>query len=176
MNDHNRNELNKKKSLQGGDYAIMALLGAYGLWAIGVLVMMIMSHFVEPVEPVKPNLGVKQYLGSMNGGQQAYYSDKKEFTNDLKQLDLLGLEIPRETENFFYVMRATESAAFNYAIPRMAKAEELSIYVGGVFAVKTAESETLTITCRSTRPGQVLPAEPQMENGVPTCGTGTEPL
>ena len=123
-----------------------------------------------------PNSEAKQYIGTMNRAQQVYLLDSKdgdetgEFANEI---DKLGLGIARETKNYKYLLRATDTATFHYAIP---KNEKLKAYVGSVFVVQTAESGTLAILCEADSPGKVLLAEPKLSNAVPTCATGTEPL
>ena len=114
-----------------------------------------------------------QYVGSMNRAQQAYRVENKEFTNELDQL-YLGID--RETENYKYLIRATDSATFHYAI---SKQDDLESYIGAVFFAvypDTQEEITLTIMCEAAEPGKVIPAEPQVKNGVPTCSAGTERL
>ncbi|MGK7902617.1 MAG: type IV pilin-like G/H family protein [Hormoscilla sp.] len=180
MNDSNQNE-----SSQGAGCVIIGLLGlgAIGCWFF-------VAPFVVPSlfnDAGKAKMSEAQkYVGSMNRAQQYYYFKNNEFTNDLNQLNLRGLDIPSETEFYFYVIRATSDTAFNYAIPRY---ETLRGYFGGVFVgvyPETGEETTFAIFCQTTGPGRFLPAEPQMEtigagrfqprteNGVPTCPAGTE--
>ena len=135
--------------------------------------------FFNPVS--KPE--AKHYVGTMNWAQQEYFVENQEnhanpgtgvFANDIRKLNRqFKITIPRETKNYQYLLRATDTATFHYAI---AKKKELKGYVGAVFMVETAELGTSAILCETTDPGQVIPAEPQMENGVPTCGAETEPL
>lgn len=164
MNDSNQNE-----SSQGSGCSTMAVLGVCG--AIGCFGLM-GPYFLNKTCCTKMSEG-KQYVGSMNRSQQAYYFEKNGFSNDFNKL---GLGIDSETEDFFYVMRATSETAFNYAIPR---SQNLVGFVGGVFVgvdPASLEKTTFAILCQTTDPGIVIPAKPQMENGVPTCGTGTERL
>ncbi|MGK7902613.1 MAG: type IV pilin-like G/H family protein [Hormoscilla sp.] len=164
MNDSNQNE-----SSQGAGCVIMALLGigAIGFW------LFVAPYFLNSAGKAKKT-EAKMYVGSMNRAQQAYFLDNKEpeekgkFANEIGKLEL---GIPTETENYKYLLRATDTATFHYAIP---KEKELKGYAGAVFMVETASSGTSAILCKTTGPGQIIPAEPQMENGVPTCGTGTE--
>ncbi|MGK7902616.1 MAG: type IV pilin-like G/H family protein [Hormoscilla sp.] len=119
---------------------------------------------------------VSNNIDSMNRAQQAYFWENKEPDKKgkfAKEIGKLELDIPTDTKNYKYLLRASDSASFHYAI---AKDKELKGYAGAVFMVETASSETLAIMCIAAEPGQLIPAEPQMENGVPTCGTGTEPL
>ena len=160
MNDYNQNE-----SSQGSGCLIIALLGicAIGYWLV------MFPFFPNQADRARQS-EAKHYVGTMNRAQQAYYVENQELANEF---DKLGLGISAETENYKYLVRATDSASFHYAIP---KREELKAYAGAVFVVETASSGTLAIFCQTTEPGQIIPAEPQMENGVPTCGAGTEEL
>ena len=165
------NESNQNESSQGAGCMIMALLG---VGAIGCLFLVAPSLLNSSTKAKQSE--AKQYMGSMNRAQQAYFWENKEreekgkFANEIGKLEL---DIPTETENYKYLLRATDSASFHYAI---AKERELKGYVGAVFMVETASSGTLAILCQAIDPGIALPAEPQMENGVPTCGAGTEEL
>ncbi|MBD1886577.1 type IV pilin-like G/H family protein [Microcoleus vaginatus] len=121
----------------------------------------------------------KQYVGSMNKAQQAYFADNNAFSSSLKAL---GLGIKTETTNFKYSIRATKKAAFNYAV---SKQKDLKSYVGGVFLVPAKNFEpnaakeeitTTSILCEAESPGTIKPAEPTYENGKIACGKGTKQL
>jgi hypothetical protein len=130
----------------------------------------------------------KQYLSSMNKGQQAYFAETSAFSN---YIPALGLGLETETNNYKYSTRATQTAAFNYAV---SKNKTLKNYVGGVFLVpakkldpnaRRAEMTTLTILCetekrpffrvkRTDEPDEL--AEPIYQNGEIICGKGTTQL
>ena len=165
------NESNQNESSQGAGCLIMALLG---VGAIGCLFLVAPSLLNSSTKAKQSE--AKQYMGSMNRAQQAYFLDNKEPEEKgkfAKEFGKLELGIPTETEYYQYLLRATDSASFHYAI---SKDKELKGFAGAVFMVETASSGTLAILCETAEPGQIIPAEPQMENGVPTCGTGTEKL
>jgi type IV pilus assembly protein PilA len=130
----------------------------------------------------------KQYLSSMNKGQQAYFAETSAFSNSIPAL---GLGLKTETNNYKYSLRVTQTASFHYAV---AKKKTLKNYVGGVFLVpakkldpnaRRAEMTTLTILCetekrpffrvkRTDEPDE--PAEPIYQNGEIICGKGTTEL
>jgi len=94
----------------------------------------------------------KQYLGSMNKGQQAYFAENGTFSTFI---EALGIAIKTETTNYKYSIRVTKTAAFNYGVP---KKPELKSYFGGVFLVPAKELDrnadrdaktTLTIICKT---------------------------
>jgi type IV pilus assembly protein PilA len=127
----------------------------------------------------------KQYVSSMNRGQQAYYAENSVFSN---YIPALGLGIKTETNNYKYSTRATQTAAFNYGV---AKNKTLKNYVGGVFLVPAQKLDpnarrdamtTVAILCktekrplfrvkRTDEPDE--PAEPIYQNGEVICGKGT---
>ncbi|WP_445245759.1 type IV pilin-like G/H family protein [Microcoleus sp. OTE_8_concoct_300] len=128
------------------------------------------------------------YLRSMNKGQQAYFAETSAFSNSIPAL---GLGLETETNNYKYSTRATQTAAFNYAV---SKKKTLNNYVGGVFLVpakkldpnaRRDEMTTLTILCetekrpffrvkRTDEPDEL--AEPIYQNGEIICGKGTTQL
>jgi len=137
------------------------------------------------VTSVKQGEG-KQYVGSMNRAQQAYFAENLAFATSV---DALGLGIKTETNNYKYSLRATKTSSFQYGI---AKDKTLKKYVGGVFIVPAkkldlnaprAEMTTLTILCEETEkrpffrvkrtdePDEL--AEPIYQNGEIICGKGT---
>ena len=145
----------------------------------------------------------KQYISSMNKGQQAYFAENGTFSTSI---EALGLGIKTETTNYKYSIRVTKTAAFNYGVP---KKPELKSYFGGVFLVPAQELDrnadrdaktTLTIICKINgypdpngewllfRFKQIYeledrplirfkqidePAEPIYQNGEVICGKGT---
>ncbi len=139
---------------------------------IGVLVLQ--SFLCGNTSNAKKSEG-KQYVGSMNKGQQAKFAENGTFVTSV---DALELGIRTETSNYKYSTRATKQAAFNYAF---SKAEKyLKSYVGGVFLVpaepnapKDAMRTSSTILCEADSLGTIEPAEPIYQNGKVICGKGT---
>ncbi|MEG5136104.1 MULTISPECIES: type IV pilin-like G/H family protein [unclassified Microcoleus] len=127
----------------------------------------------------------KQFVGSMNKGQLAYLAENSVLGNSIAAL---GLGIKTETNDYKYSTRATQTAAFNYAV---SKNKTLKNYVGGVFLVpaqkldpngRRDEMMTITILCETEKrpffrvkqadePDE--PAEPIYQNGEVICGKGT---
>jgi type IV pilus assembly protein PilA len=126
----------------------------------------------------------KQYVGSMNKGQQAYFAENNAFATSI---DALGLGIKTETNNYKYSIRVTKIAAFSYAV---AKNQRLKSYFSGVFIVPAQELDrkadqyrdevrTVSILCEpEKRPFFRFkptdePGEPIYQNGKVICGKGT---
>jgi type II secretory pathway pseudopilin PulG len=121
----------------------------------------------------------KQYIGSMNRAQQAYYLDEQKFSGNIPDL---GLGIKTETEGYTYSTQITDNAAFNYGISRK---DNVRSYVGGVFVVPATdvdadaasdEMTTIAILCEADTPGSIKPASPIYQKGELACGQGTTDL
>lgn len=133
----------------------------------------------------------KQYISSMNKGQQAKFAENGAFSNSVAALEI-GLRT--ETNNYKCSTRSTKTAAFNYAV---AKKPELKSYFGAVFLVPAQELDrnadrdemtTVSILCETEKPEKRTlfrvkqkdesdePAEPIYQNGEVVCGKGTTEL
>jgi type II secretory pathway pseudopilin PulG len=140
----------------------------------------------------------KQNIGVLNRSQQAYSLEHNTFAKSIAALDI---GIRTQTRNYNYSIRATKTAAFNYAIARSDYTYQkvylgrfqwqrrtnraLKSYVGGVFAVPATTIEpkadkpemlTVAIACEALRIGSATPNPPTLVKGVPTCGAGTRDL
>ena len=132
----------------------------------------------------------KQYVSSLNKGQQAYFAENGAFSTSINALGI-GMKQKTETTYYKYSTRVTKTAAFNYAV---AQKPELKSYFGGVFLVpankldpnaRRDEMTTESILCetekrpwfrvkRTDEPNE--PAEPIYQNGEVICGKGTTDL
>ncbi|MEG4454480.1 type IV pilin-like G/H family protein [Microcoleus sp. N9_A1] len=146
-----------------------------------ILVTIALPSFLLKVNKAKQS-EAKQYISSMNKGQQAYYAGNSALTNSF---DALELGFKTETNNYKYSICATKTASIHYAV---AKESMLKNYVGGVFIVpvysNSAKDEmmTETILCEAEdnrlikfKPADE-PAEPTYQNGEVICGKGTTEL
>ncbi|MEG5058090.1 type IV pilin-like G/H family protein [Microcoleus sp. A2-C5] len=122
-----------------------------------------------------PQSEAKQYVSSLNKGQQAYYAEKNAFSTSIEALEL-GLKT--ETTNYKYSLRVTKQAAFNYGVSKQKKAKS---YVGGVLLVPVYPNDpkdamttsSISILCEADAPGTMKPAEPTYQNGKLICGQDT---
>ena len=113
----------------------------------------------------------KQYVSSMNKGQQAYFAENSDFAISI---DALGLGMKTETTNYKYSLHSTKQAAFNYGVSKQ-KTEKS--YVGAVFLVPDKDGRyTTSILCEADDRGTIEPAEPIYQNGKIICGKGTTAL
>jgi hypothetical protein len=110
----------------------------------------------------------KQYIDSINRGQQAHFFEYEKFNSSLEEL---YLGIGSETENYRYSIKVDRDAVFNYAI---AKNPNAISYVGGVFVIKEGENQnTVAIVCRANQPGTSQPPNPILKDNLAVCASGT---
>ncbi len=146
-------------------------LSLFSLIFFGIILEIVLPSFLVITKKAKQS-EAKQYVSSMNKGQQAYYAERSAFSNYIPDL---GLGIKTETTNYKYSTRVTKTAAFSYA---EAKENTIKNYFGGVFLVP-AKVRTVSILCETEdRPlfrfkPPVQPAEPTYQNGEVICGKGT---
>jgi Tfp pilus assembly protein PilE len=117
----------------------------------------------------------KQYVSSMNKGQQAKYAEDGAFSDSI---NALGLGLKTQTTNYNYSTISTKNAAFSYGV---ARSNNLRSYVGAVFLVPVSqaankEKTTVSILCAANSPENTQPPAPILQNDVPVCATGTESL
>ncbi|OLP19789.1 hypothetical protein BST81_03900 [Leptolyngbya sp. 'hensonii'] len=121
---------------------------------------------------------VKQNVGSMNRGQQAFYLEHGRFSKSVKAL---GLGIQTQTYNYQYLTQGTKTAAFSYGIARN---DQVKSYVGATFLLpETGQSNKtksepwmVTVLCEANRFGVYQPANPTLQKGTPTCPEGTKTI
>lgn len=115
----------------------------------------------------------KQYVGSLNRSQQAYYLEKDTFSWQIEDLEL---EIKTETSNYHYQITATDKE--RAVTVGTAKTGGLKSYVGGVFVTRDSSGSATTgaIVCQSEHATQT-PLDPPTLNGTaPQCASGSVTL
>ncbi|MEG4327621.1 type IV pilin-like G/H family protein [Microcoleus sp. AT3-A2] len=142
---------------------------------IGVFVLLVRPSFLKKVTNIKQS-EAREYVSSINQGQQAYFAEKNVFSTSVKAL---GIGIKTETENYQYSLVTTKKATFNYGV---SKQKDLKSYVGGVFVIPATQVEskasknkitTTSILCKADSAGTIKPPEPTNQNGKIACATGT---
>ena len=145
------------------------------LMVIGVFVGLVRPSFLNKVRNIK-QAEAREYVSSINKGQQAYFAEKMVFSTSVKALEI---GIKTETENYRYSLLNTKKATFNYGV---SKQKDLKSYVGGVFVIpaKNFDSNpsknkitTRSILCKADSAGTIKPPEPTNQNGKIACATGT---
>ncbi|MEG4534010.1 type IV pilin-like G/H family protein [Microcoleus sp. D2_18a_D3] len=105
----------------------------------------------------------KQYISSMNKGQQAFYAENSRFAARIEKLPVIGIK--SETENYSYSIVLSNDNRWVQAIA-LAKTEGLNNYTGIVVSGKTASGQSTTehILCESNQPSIKLPEKPTATN------------
>jgi len=105
----------------------------------------------------------KQYVGSMNRGQQAFYAENASFSPSIEKLQL---GIKSETENYSYSIVLSNDKRFVQSIG-LAKRDGLKNYTGIVYLTKNSDGEytsTQSRLCESNQPSKELPGTPTATN------------
>ncbi|MEG4319407.1 MULTISPECIES: type IV pilin-like G/H family protein [unclassified Microcoleus] len=117
----------------------------------------------------------KQYVASLNKGQQAFYIENARFTSSLQEL---GLGIKSETENYSYSIVLSNDKRLVQAIG-LSKKDGLKNYTGIVYLVKSTDSEsTSSLFCESNQPSKELPGTPAVTSPTSNlqCPLGYSPV
>ena len=118
---------------------------------IGILAAIALPSFLSQANKAKQSEG-KQYISSLNKGQQAFYVENNSFGSDVSQL---GIGLKTQTSNYIYsIPTPTTSHVNSTATPLNTAA--LKGYAGGVGLVAVAGSDAKTaqsILCETTSPG-----------------------
>ncbi|MEG4520143.1 MULTISPECIES: type IV pilin-like G/H family protein [unclassified Microcoleus] len=110
----------------------------------------------------------KQYVSSMNRGQQAFYAEQGRFASTLEEFQKGGiLGLKSETENYSYRIVLSNNKRFVQSIA-LPKIDGLRNYTGIVYLVKSAggEQTTSSILCQSHQPSKKLPGAPVVNNST----------
>jgi type IV pilus assembly protein PilA len=136
--------INKRRQDQG--FTLIELLVV--IIIIGILSAIALPAFLNQANKAKQSEG-KQYISSMNKGQQAYYAENTKFGSDVAAL---GLGLKTATTNYTYSLATTGSSADALAGPTNIQA--LKGYAGGVGLVDAGEAKTTqSILCETTGVG-----------------------
>jgi prepilin-type N-terminal cleavage/methylation domain-containing protein len=137
-----------RKSEQG--FTLIELLVV--IIIIGILSAIALPSFLNQANKAKETES-KQYVGSMNRSQQAYYLEKNSFSSDV---ELLGLGIKTDTNNYTYaIQNANETAVANVSYPKFTntlRAHTGGVSIGTTNGSPTGEATTLAALCQSIKP------------------------
>ncbi|MBW4582481.1 MAG: type IV pilin-like G/H family protein [Tildeniella nuda ZEHNDER 1965/U140] len=145
---------------------------------IGILSAIALPSFLNQANKAKESES-KQYIGSMNRSQQAYYLEKNTFSSDVS---ILGLGIKTDTTNYTYAINGqTSSAVTNLSYPKFTttlRAHTGGVGVGFTTGTTAGEATTLAVLCQSVKPAAGSPAGVAFTANVgPACdGTNFQDL
>ena len=170
--------LNKKNGEKG--FTLIELLVV--IIIIGILAAIALPSFLNQSNKAKQS-EAKTYVGTLNKGQQAYYTEKSIFGSTI---DILGIGVKSDTVNYTYVSTAvvsTTTSNNNAQSTGSSKAVALRSYAGMVqlnVVTTTSDVTSLAILCENNAAGTaaavpaVIPAL-NATNG-PTCNTNSQPV
>lgn len=125
---------------------------------IGILSAIALPSFLNQANKAKQS-EAKQYLASINKGQQASYAESSTFVTNITAIGELGLGIKSQTNNYTYALSVNNSDKGGANSYTESAAAGLRIYAGIVYLTDAAGALTSqTILC---------------EGGV--AGTGGDP-
>jgi hypothetical protein len=107
-----------------------------------------------------------QAVATLTEGQRTYYQTNGKFRAVVSNLQQdFGITLPA---SFDYAIRTTSEAAYSYVIPSQSTpvTNKLYAYVGAAFLTPSQNPKITTIICKSTKPGQIRPADPQLVRGT----------
>ncbi|WP_375512329.1 type IV pilin-like G/H family protein [uncultured Nostoc sp.] len=137
--------IGKKKENEG--FTLIELLVV--IIIIGILSAIALPSFLNQANKGKQS-EAKQYTGSMNRAQQAYFLENAAFTSTMDQL---GLGIRTQTENYAYAINGNTTQVANNGISLK---PVLKSYQGVVIkstVLSTSEATTLAVLCQSNNVG-----------------------
>jgi prepilin-type N-terminal cleavage/methylation domain-containing protein len=146
---------------------------------IGILSAIALPSFLNQANKAKES-EAKQYAGSGNRAQQAYFTEKGRFTTEWGRL---GLGVPTETTNYKYsIPTADQEKAITLADPKNTRT--LRAYVGGVqigqiTTGSVTETTSLAILCQSKVPVAAATTGVTLSPGTttaPACGSAYDSL
>jgi type IV pilus assembly protein PilA len=151
--------INKRRQDQG--FTLIELLVV--IIIIGILSAIALPAFLNQANKAKQS-EAKQYVSSINKGQQAYYAENTKFGSDVA---ILGLGLKTQTSNYTYEIGTTADGATTLGNPLETTASALKGYSGGVGLVTAGEAKTTqSILCQVSGPGVGNATAPAITNAL----------
>ena len=149
--------INKRRQDQG--FTLIELLVV--IIIIGILSAIALPAFLNQANKAKQS-EAKQYVSSINKGQQAYYAENTKFGSDIA---ILGLGLKTLTSNYAYTVGTTADGATTLGNPVATTASALKGYAGGVGLVTAGEAKTTqSILCQVSGPNVGNATAPTITN------------
>jgi type IV pilus assembly protein PilA len=163
--------INKKRQDQG--FTLIELLVV--IIIIGILSAIALPAFLSQANKAKQS-EAKQYVASINKGQQAYYAENTTFGTDVTTL---GLGLKTTTSNYNYYVTGTSEGAQASAPPITSAAAALKGYSGGVALVSAGEAKTTqSVLCQSKGTTVAVATAPTVSGSITelNCAADMDPV
>ncbi|MDE5094161.1 MAG: type IV pilin-like G/H family protein [Trichodesmium sp. St11_bin5] len=119
---------------------------------IGILSAIALPSFLNQANKAKQS-EAKTYVGSINKGHQAYFTENTRFTTDI---DALGVGIATQTTNYKYGVTTSTPTKTVVSEGETNFTDTLNSYAGNVFVITSSSgSTTRTILCETKSPGTI---------------------
>lgn len=105
---------------------------------IGILSAIALPSFLNQANKAKES-EAKTYVGSMNRGQQAYFTENSTFSSAIGDL---GIGIQTDTTNYSYSTTGGGTSALSEGEPKAAVSNVLRGFAGGVWLTGAADEKT----------------------------------
>jgi len=155
--------LNQQKQDEG--FTLIELLVV--IIIIGILSAIALPSFLSQANKAKQS-EAKTYVGSINKGQQAYYTEKSQFEED--EISALGIGLQSQTPNYVYTTvgsNATTVVNSEAVSKATANVAALKGYAGQVSLIEVGSNSEVTsiaFLCEEKQAGTADPADPEKED------------
>ncbi len=135
---------------------------------IGILSAIALPSFLNQANKAK-QAEAKQYVGTLNRVQQAYYLEKSQFASDMVPL---ATPVPSQTANYNYTFTpAPTTNVVNYGTSRAAALKSYNGMVAISVVTTSSDATTTAVLCEANTPGASQLADPT----APAAGTANRP-
>ncbi len=142
----------KREQGRSGGFTLIELLVV--IIIVGVLSAIALPSFLNQTTKAR-QAEAKSYIGALNKGQHAYYSEKLIFTDNINGL---GIGLSANTQNYLYIAEGNP-ALLTTRITNKAVSRKIAVksYVGVVVMVNTTNEAVIKyMLCNSNNPNHIV--------------------